>query len=115
MNTYIFKTTTTMKPYNNKKWWITDDLISEICIQANNVKEAIEMYRNTVEEKFYVSISDNAIKTKQPMYVDTTEGNTKQVGYVITGKTSFDDSYGRWVDQYIDIWVKIITVVDTEF
>ena len=25
---YIFKTTTTMKEYNNKKWWIDGDIIS---------------------------------------------------------------------------------------
>jgi hypothetical protein len=48
------------------------------------------------------------------MYVDTKEGNVKQVGYVITGQTEFVDS-GRWSKQYIDLLVTIITVIDTEF
>lgn len=34
MANYIFKTTTTMKEYNNKKWWIDPDSIREMRIQA---------------------------------------------------------------------------------
>ena len=30
MNNYIFKTTTTMKEYNNKKWWVDSDIVPEI-------------------------------------------------------------------------------------
>lgn len=87
MNNYIFKTTTTMKEYNNKKWWIDSD----------------------------IEISKNALKTKQDMFVDTPDG-TKQVGYVITGKSDFEDRDNyRWSTQYIDLWVTILTVVDTEF
>ena len=49
------------------------------------------------------------------MYVDTQDG-VKQVGYVITGKTYFEniDNY-KWSKQYIDLWVTILTVVDTDF
>lgn len=113
--TYIFKTTTTMKPYNNKKWWIDDDIVSEKRISANSVKEALSIYREEVEKKHYISISDNAMRNKSPMYVDTINGEVKQVGYVITGKTDFQTDNYKWVAQYIDLWVSIITVVDTKF
>ena len=49
------------------------------------------------------------------MYVDTASEEIRQCGYVITGKTDFETDYGKWVEQYIDLWVNILTVVDTEF
>lgn len=115
MKNYIFKTTVTMKEYNCKKWWINSDIVGEICIAAENVREALEKYRAIVEEKHYITISNNAIKNKSEMYVDTVAGKTKQVGYVITGKTGFQDDFYRWSAQYIDLWVTILTVTDTEF
>lgn len=43
-------------------------------------------------------------------------GSVKQVGYVITGKAEFDKGdYSGWSTQYIDLWVTILTVVDTVF
>lgn len=60
-----------------------------------------------------MEISNNAIKNKSEMYIDTQDG-AKQVGYVITGKTEFEDrDNSRWSTQYIDLWVEILTVVDT--
>lgn len=116
MNSYIFKTTATMKEYNNKKWWIDPDFIREIHVIAENMNEALEKYREIVSEKFYTEISKSAIKNKSAMYIDTKSGEQKQVGYVITGKTEFeDDSRGRWSTQYIDLWVTVLTIVDTEF
>lgn len=42
--------------------------------------------------------------------------SVKQVGYVITGKAEFDKGdYSGWSTQYIDLWVTILTVVDTVF
>lgn len=41
--------------------------------------------------------------------------NALQVGYVITGKTEFQKDSGEWVTQYIDLWVEIITTVETIF
>lgn len=113
---YIFKTTTTMKEYNNKNWWIDGDFISDMRITADNVENAIAIYRNRVDEKYCVNISRNAIKNKSDMFVDTPDGGVKQVGYVITGKTEFDKGdYTGYSTQYIDLWVTIITVVDTVF
>lgn len=115
MKKYIFKTTATMKPYNAKNWWIAPDIITEKYLVAENVNEALEKYRKEVFEKNYVSISDNALKSKEPMYIDTITGEPKQCGYVITGKYDFEDDCGKWVEKYIDLWVDILTVVDTEF
>lgn len=115
MTKYIFKTTTTMKEYNRKKWWIDSNIVPEIRICAESVNDAISKYRDIVNDKHGVEISENAIKTKSPMFVDTVNGDTKQVGYVITASTYFDDDHYRWVKQYVDLWVVILTVVDTVF
>ena len=116
MNTYIFKTTATMKEYNSKKWWIDSGIVREIQVEAENVKQALKKYREIVMDRDYIEISENALRCKNPMYIDTPKGEVKQVGYVITGKTEFEDRENyRWSTQYIDLWVTIITVIDTEF
>ena len=115
MKKYLFKTTATMKEYNNKKWWIDSNIVRDKYINAENLNEALEKYKNLVEEKDYITISNNAIKNKNPMYVDTVDGNTKQVGYVITAKTEFQDDNYKWSTQYIDLWVSILTIEETEF
>ena len=116
MKNYIFKTTATMKEYNCKKWWIDSGIVGEIRIVAENVREALEKYRAIVEEKHYITISNNAIKNKSEMYVDTANGECKQVGYVITGKTEFQDGENyKWSTQFIDLWVSVLTVVETDF
>lgn len=113
---YIFKTTATMKEYNNKKWYIDGGIISDMRIDADSVENALEIYREQVEEKHYINISKNAIKNKSKMFADLSDGSVKQVGYVITGKTEFDrGDYSGYSTQYIDLWVTILTVVDTVF
>lgn len=113
---YIFKTTTTMKEYNNKKWYIDGGIVSDMRINADSVENALEIYREQVEEKHYINISKNAMKNKSEMFVDLSDGSIKQVGYVITGKTEFDKGdYTGYSTQYIDLWVTILTVVDTVF
>lgn len=87
---YIFKTTATMKEYNNKKWYIDGGIVSDMRINADSVENALEIYRERVKEKHYISISKNAIKNKSEMFADLLDGSVKQVGYVITGKTEFD-------------------------
>lgn len=113
---YIFKTTATMKEYNNKKWYIDGGIVSDMRINADSVENALEIYRERVKEKHYISISKNAIKNKSEMFADLLGGSVKQVGYVITGKTEFDrGDYSGYSTQYIDLWVTILTVVDTVF
>ena len=79
-----------MKEYNNKKWYIDGGIVSDMRINADSVENALEIYRERVEEKHYITISKNAIKNKSEMFVDLSDGSVKQVGYVITGKTEFD-------------------------
>lgn len=63
-----------------------------------------------------INISKNAIKNKSEMFADLSDGSVKQVGYVITGKTEFDrGDYSGYSTQYIDLWITILTVVDTVF
>lgn len=113
--TFIFKTTTTMKEYNARKWWIDSGIVREIQITADNLPAALEQYREIVEEKHYISISAHAIKNRNPMYIDTPDG-VKQIGFVITGKTNFEDQENhKWSAQYIDLWVTVLTAIDTIF
>lgn len=115
MKKYLFETTATMKTYNNKKWWIDSNIVRDKYINADNVNEALEKYQKYVKEDAYITISNNAIKNKNAMYIDTKNGNAKQIGYVITAKTEFQDNNYNWSTQYIDLWVRIVTVVDAEF
>ena len=114
MTNYMFETTTTMKEHNSKKWWIDSDIIRPIIISAENLKEALQKFVQYCDD-MCIEISNNAIRTKNPMYVDTKDGKTKQIGYVITGKTEFNDNYYKWVKQYVDLWVRITEVNDIEF
>ena len=116
MATYRFETTTTMKPYNCKKWWIASDMVRSIEVQADSVTEALNLWRNIVQERGYIEISRNAIRNKQPMYRDYKDGRTEQVGYVITGKTEFDKGdYTGYTKQYIELWVHITVVTIPNF
>lgn len=107
---YQFKTSATMKPYNNKKWWIDSGIIREITTEAATMGEALKQYQKAVHDNYYIDISDNAIKTKCPMYRDTKSGEAVQVGFVLTASTNFDNDHCGWVKQYIDLWVTVQTV-----
>ena len=115
MKQFIFRTNATMKPHNNKNWWISSDVVTEKRITAENVNAAVKEWAAQVEEKHYITVSPNAIKNKSPMYIDSSDGEAKQIGFVITGKTDFQRDNGQWSAQYIDLWVEILTVTDTEF
>lgn len=115
MKTYIFRTTTTMKEYNLKHWWIDGNIITEKVIAAENLPAALEEYRAQVESDHYITISRNALKEKRPMYVDLKTGGEKQVGYVITGQAEFETENYRWKKQYVDLWVEIAVIADADF
>lgn len=112
---FIFKTSATMKPYNNKKWWIDSNIIREKRISADSLKDALLEYQKEVKECDYICISKNAMAHKEPMYRDTSSGTPKQVGYVITALADLDDNHGDYVPQYINLWVEIIVVADFVF
>lgn len=114
--TYVFKTKATMKDYNSEKWYIDRDTVPEMRINADTVENALSVYRERVNVQGIVNVSHNALKNKAEMFVDMPGGGAKQVGYVITGKSEFDKGdYTGWSTQYIDLWVTILTVVDTVF
>ena len=64
MKNYILKTTATMKPHNSKNWWIDPGIVREIHITAENVRDALNQYREIVEDKYYITVSDNALRNK---------------------------------------------------
>lgn len=116
MTTYRFETTTTMKPYNCKKWWIDADIVRPVEIEADDLKTALQQYREKVGERDYIEISKTALKHPDPMYIDGKDGEPRQVGYVITGKTYFEDrSANVSSTQYIDLWVSVKQVANVEF
>ena len=109
---YLFKTTATMKEYNREKWWIDSGIIREITVNADNTNDALQQYREIAGNNYGVEISNNALRTKNPMYIDTADG-VKQVGFVITGKTDFEDRNAyKWSAQYIDLWVTVYILQD---
>jgi hypothetical protein len=107
---FLFQTTASMKHYNNKKWWIDSGIVREIRVDADSLRAALEKYREIVQNRDYIKISNNALKCAEPMYLDTENGDAVQVGYVITGKTEFDDDRRGWITQYIDLWVSAYIV-----
>lgn len=116
MKTYRFDTITTMKEYNDNKYWITSDIIQPLIVESENLKQALESYRKYTEETAGITISNNAMKNKSAMYNDCSDGSTVQTGYVITGKTEiYDDDKRTWTSQYIDLWVKITEVITPNF
>ena len=54
---YQFKTSATMKPYNNKKWWIDSGIIREITTEAATMGEALKQYQKAVHDNYYIDIS----------------------------------------------------------
>ena len=83
MKTYQFETTATMKPYNNKHWWIDPDIIRKITVNADNIETALKQYRDIVIDRYYIDISKSALKNKSAMYRDTLSGSSLQTGYII--------------------------------
>ena len=114
MNTYEFITACTTK---TDKYWICNDYIRPVTITAESLTEAINQYRESINNQYNVTISNNALKNKQPMYHDTPAGAV-QTGYVITGYMdlfTYDDRRRKWISQYIDLWITIKTIVNTIF
>ena len=112
MKTYQFETSVVP---TTKDFWIDAD--ETYTIEANNLNEALDRFYEEVEMNHYIDISKNAMKTKQPMYIDDKEGNAIQVGYVIKGSTEVDFSdYGSdYRKKYVDIWTTITEINNVNF
>lgn len=115
MKTFEFDTTCTMKEYNRKFWWIDSGYVRRITIEAENLKSAILQYRDILKEKYFINVSDNAIKNKNPMYIDRKDNSPLQIGYVFTGQSDFQRENGTWSSQFIDLWTAIKQVQDVDF
>ena len=109
---YQFETSASMKEYNNKNWWIDSGIVRKITVDADSIGDALEKYRDIVQNQYYINISKSALKNKSPMYRDTADGGAMQCGYVITGSTDFNDDNRAWVKQYIDLWVTVHIIVN---
>lgn len=114
MNKYMFRATATMKPYNSRQWYIDSRIIPTKYIEADNLREALSAYAEEASSRHYITISANAIRNRQPMYIDTPE-DSRQVGYVITGKTRMPREDGTWTTQYIDLWIMVDIVTPADF
>lgn len=113
---FIFQTRTSLKDRDiNSKWWIDGDIIRPCRIEAPNIHKAMKMFAAIAKEKYGVEISKTAIKRRSPMFVDGENGKAKQIGYVFTGKTMFDNDGRGWVDKYVDCWTEILTLTPTKF
>ena len=116
MKNYRFHTVTTMKHYNCDKWWIDRNIVPDMSISADSVKEALNIYREKCDNHC-IEISVSALKRKSAMYRDSKDGTTRQVGYVITAKTGFEDRHYNitWRYEYIELWVEITEQVEIDF
>jgi hypothetical protein len=113
--TYLFDTVVTMKDYNRDKWWIDSNIVKPLEIVADTIVDALKQYAAIVQDKACIDVSKTAIKNKSKMYRDYKTGETKQVGYVLTGSTLFDKNGSGWTKQFIDLWIEIKTLIDTDF
>ena len=105
---YSFNTSTTVKEKDRGKWWLNNDLVRTIELEAISLCEALEKYRQIVNDRTDVRISKNAIQKKEKMFIDRRFGErSKQIGYVITGSTCFERENGGFVNKFIDLWVEI--------
>lgn len=108
---YSFNTSTTLKEKDQGKWWLDEDLVKTIELDASNLREALEKYMEIVNDGYYVHISKNAIQKKEKMFQEIKPGGpSKQIGYVITGSTSFEREHGGFVNKFIDLWIEIRVV-----
>ena len=99
---YFFKTYTTVKEHYNNRYWIDNRIIKDIAVESESLQKAIERYKEIVEKECYIFISKNAIRKKQNIYRDNLKGESKQVGYLLTGKTDIENK-----TVYLDLWVEI--------
>ena len=105
---YSFNTSTTLKEKDREKWWLEDDLVKQIELDASSLREALEKYMEIVNDGYCVHISKNAIQKKEKMFQEIKPGGpSKQIGYVITGSTYFERDNVGFINKFIDLWVEI--------
>ena len=64
MKTYIFRTTTTMKEYNSKHWWIDGKIITEKVIAAENLTAAgVDTLVGAEHKATYKAVTSSRVDT----------------------------------------------------
>lgn len=111
---YIFETTTAMKPYNCKKYWIADDIVPIYKSSSEGIQDALRDFAVFASD-YGITISRNALKHPHKMYHDTPAGDPEVCGVVLTASTEFDTDYVGYTKQFIDLWINIDTVIDTDY
>ena len=105
---FLFRTHTTMKPYNRNKWWVDGGYVRDLRISADTLEKAVAEYRNELWNTYCIEVSKTAEKNKAKMFRDDNDGNSIWCGYVFTGKMEFqNEDTGKWSKQFIDLWVDI--------
>ena len=109
---YFFRTYTAIKRYYNNMYWIDNRIVRDIAIESESLEKALYRYKEFVEKEYDIFISKNAMKKKNKMYLDDmyfndtylddNSGNSKQIGFVFTGKTDIENKM-----VYLDLWVEI--------
>ena len=108
MKTYLFKTAATVKEADQDNYWVDRDFIGKVEVKAENLTDALADYVNIINKEYDVKVSKTAIDRKNAMFVDRLNGETVQIGYVITGGYDFELADGhKWVKKYIDLWVDV--------
>lgn len=113
---YSFKTSTTLKEKDRGKWWLDYCLVKTIELEASNLYDALDKYRQVVNDMEIVQISKNAIQKREKMFMEIKPGgHSKQIGYVINGSTCFQRDNGDLVNKFIDLWVEIRVITYPTF
>lgn len=74
---YYVRTQTTVKERDRGKWWMDSDMICPKTIEADNLPQLLELYREAVSD--IVSISDNALKIRMPCMLTCQMASTNRL------------------------------------
>lgn len=88
-------------------WWCTIQKESE-CVNADTLKDAIDLFVEVMSDKWGVDISKTAKRKPQKMYRESANGDY-QCGLVFKGSKEVDFDT-KWVKKYANVWCEITTL-----
>ena len=113
MKTYLISTKIYMKDYYNGEFWIDENIIRSMRIEAGSTNEAFDIFIENIQESGVVNISKTALKNKRPVYNDLM--GIVQIGWCITGSVLFENKFSKSKRKYANLWVEIEQVSIPEF
>lgn len=113
MNKYLITAKVYMKDYYGGEFWIDENIIGSVRLEAGSTTEAFALFLDKTQEIGIIDISKNALKNKRPVYIDIM-GNV-QIGWCVTGSVLFENEYSRAKKKYVDLWAEIEQVSIPEF